>query len=76
MEELVRYIVTSLVDHPEEISVTEIEGDEQTVLELRVSPKDVGKVIGKNGRIAKSLRAILTAASVKAGKNISLEIID
>ncbi|TGK08702.1 KH domain-containing protein [Leptospira fletcheri] len=76
MEELVRYIVTSLVDHPEEISVTEIEGEEQTVLELRVSPKDVGKVIGKNGRIAKSLRAILTAASVKAGKNISLEIID
>ncbi|PJZ69541.1 RNA-binding protein [Leptospira perolatii] len=76
MEELIRYIVTSLVDHPEEISVTEIEGEEQTVLELRVSPKDVGKVIGKNGRIAKSLRAILTAASVKAGKNFSLEIID
>ncbi|PJZ26043.1 RNA-binding protein [Leptospira hartskeerlii] len=76
MEELIRYIVTSLVDHPEEISVREIEGDEQTVLELRVSPKDVGKVIGKNGRIAKSLRAILTAASIKAGKNFSLEIID
>lgn len=76
MEDLIRYIVTSLVDHPEEISVTEIEGDEQTVLELRVSPKDVGKVIGKNGRIAKSLRAILTAASIKAGKNFSLEIID
>ncbi|TGJ99112.1 KH domain-containing protein [Leptospira semungkisensis] len=76
MEDLIRYIVTSLVDHPEEISVKEIEGDEQTVLELRVSPKDVGKVIGKNGRIAKSLRAILTAASVKAGKNFSLEIID
>ncbi|EIE01791.1 MULTISPECIES: KH domain-containing protein [Leptospira] len=76
MEELIRYIVTSLVDHPEEISVKEIEGDEQTVLELRVSPKDVGKVIGKNGRIAKSLRAILTAASIKAGKNFSLEIID
>lgn len=76
MEELIRYIVTSLVDHPEEISVKEIEGDEQTVLELRVSPKDVGKVIGKNGRIAKSLRTILTAASIKAGKNFSLEIID
>ncbi|MEI1278104.1 KH domain-containing protein [Leptospira venezuelensis] len=76
MEELIRYIVTSLVDHPEEISVREIEGDEQTVLELRVSPKDVGKVIGKNGRIAKSLRAILTAASIKAGRNFSLEIID
>ncbi|EPG66596.1 KH domain-containing protein [Leptospira wolffii] len=76
MEDLIRYIVTSLVDHPEEISVTEIEGEEQTVLELRVSPKDVGKVIGKNGRIAKSLRAILTAASIKAGKNFSLEIID
>ncbi|PJZ49650.1 KH domain-containing protein [Leptospira saintgironsiae] len=76
MEELIRYIVTSLVDHPEEISVKEIEGDEQTVLELRVSPKDVGKVIGKNGRIAKSLRAILTAACIKAGKNFSLEIID
>ncbi len=76
MEDLIRYIVTSLVDHPEEISVTEIEGEEQNVLELRVSPKDVGKVIGKNGRIAKSLRAILTAASIKAGKNFSLEIID
>ncbi|EMP07540.1 KH domain protein [Leptospira interrogans serovar Pyrogenes str. 200701872] len=76
MEELPKYIVASLVEFPEEIVIREIEGEEQNIIELRVSPKDVGKVIGKNGRIAKSLRAILTAASVKAGKNFSLEIID
>ncbi|EMF89172.1 KH domain protein [Leptospira santarosai str. ST188] len=76
MEELLKYIVASLVEFPEEIAIREIEGEEQNIIELRVSPKDVGKVIGKNGRIAKSLRAILTAASVKAGKNFSLEIID
>ncbi|EMY79024.1 KH domain protein [Leptospira weilii serovar Ranarum str. ICFT] len=69
-------MVASLVEFPEEIVIREIEGEEQNIIELRVSPKDVGKVIGKNGRIAKSLRAILTAASVKAGKNFSLEIID
>ncbi|AVQ11108.1 UPF0109 protein [Leptospira santarosai] len=76
MEELLKYIVASLVEFPEEIAIREIEGEEQNIIELRVSPKDVGKVIGKNGRIAKSLRAILTAASVKAGKNFSLEIVD
>lgn len=70
MEELLKYIVASLVEFPEEIAIREIEGEEQNIIELRVSPKDVGKVIGKNGRIAKSLRAILMAASVKAGKKL------
>ncbi len=76
MEPLLRYIVTSLVDHPEEISIQEHGGTEETVIELRVADKDLGKVIGKNGRIAKSLRTVLQAAAVKQGKNFTLEIVD
>jgi len=76
MEPLLRYIVTSLVDFPDEIQIKEIPGEDQSVLELRVSEKDLGKVIGKNGRIAKSLRTVLQAAAIKQGKNFSLEILD
>ena len=76
MEPLVSYIVQSLVDHPEEVKIQEIESDKGTIIELRVSPSDIGKVIGKNGRIAKSLRTILTAAGTKEGKSLSLEIVD
>lgn len=76
MEPLLRYIVTSLVDYPEEIAIQEHGGTEETVLELRVAEKDLGKVIGKNGRIAKSLRTVLQAAAVKQGKNFTLEIVD
>lgn len=75
-ESLVKYITSFLVDKPESVQVKEIVGEKETVLELRVDPGDIGKVIGKNGRIAKSLRTILTAAATKEGKVYSLEIID
>lgn len=76
MEPLLRYIVTSLVDQPEAIQIQELPGEDQVVLELRVAQKDLGKVIGKNGRIAKSLRTVLQAAAIKQGKNFTLEIVD
>lgn len=75
-EGMIQYIVSFLVDKPEAINITEIKGDEENVIELRVSPEDIGKVIGKNGRIAKSLRTLLSASSAKEGKNYVLEIID
>lgn len=75
-ESLVQYITSFLVDKPEAVQVKEIVGEKETVLELRVDPGDIGKVIGKNGRIAKSLRTILTASAIKEGKMYSLEIID
>ncbi|MCE9500783.1 MAG: KH domain-containing protein [Leptospira sp.] len=73
---LIKYVVSFLVDKPDDVSINEVPGDEEYVLELRVAPEDIGKVIGKNGRIAKSLRTLLSAASSKAGRNYTLEIID
>ncbi len=75
-KELVEYIVRSLVDNPEQVELNVIEGEKSTILELRVSPDDIGKVIGKKGRIAKALRTILSATSTKTGKHASLEILD
>ncbi len=75
-KELVEYIVKSLVDQPEAVEVNVIEGEKSTILELRVSPDDIGKVIGKQGRIAKALRTILSATATKSGKHASLEILD
>ncbi len=75
-KELVEYIVRSLVDQPENVEVNVIEGEKSTILELRVSPDDIGKVIGKQGRIAKALRTILSATAIKSGKHASLEILD
>ena len=74
--ELVEYIVKSLVDEPENVEVNVIEGEKSTILELRVSPNDIGKVIGKQGRIAKALRTILSATATKSGKHASLGILD
>jgi len=74
--ELVEYIVKSMVDEPESVEVNVIEGEKSTILELRVSPSDIGKVIGKQGRIAKALRTILSATATKSGKHASLEILD
>ena len=74
--ELVEYIVKSLVDEPESVELNEIEGEKSTILELRVSPNDIGKVIGKQGRIAKALRTSLSATATKSGKHASLEILD
>ena len=75
-KELVEYIVRSLVDHPESVEVNVVEGEKSTILELKVSQDDLGKVIGKQGRIAKALRTILSATATKTGKHASLEILD
>jgi len=75
-KELVEFMVKALVDTPEDVQVNVIEGEKSTILELRVTEKDVGKVIGKHGRIAQALRTILNAAAMKAGKRIVLEILD
>jgi predicted RNA-binding protein YlqC (UPF0109 family) len=76
MKELVENIAKALVDQPEEVSVTEIEGEQTTVLELRVAQPDIGKVIGRNGRTARSIRTILGAVGMKLHKRFVLEILD
>jgi predicted RNA-binding protein YlqC (UPF0109 family) len=75
-KDLVEYIVKSLVDDPSAVSVNVIEGEKSTILELRVATEDIGKVIGKHGRIAKAIRTVLQAATAKDGKRTVLEILD
>jgi hypothetical protein len=75
-KELVTYVARALVDDPDQVEVNIIEGEKSTILELRVSQDDIGKVIGKHGRIAKAIRTILSAASTKTGKRVVLEILD
>jgi len=74
--ELVEYIAKALVDDPDSVEVNMIEGEKSTILELKVGPEDVGKVIGKHGRIAKAVRTVLSAVSTRTGKRIVLEILD
>ncbi|MBZ4672332.1 MAG: hypothetical protein JG762_562 [Deferribacteraceae bacterium] len=76
MKELVEFIVKSLVDNPDKVMLEEVEGEKTTVIELRVDPADLGKVIGKQGRTARSIRTILNAAGIKKGKRIVLEILE
>jgi predicted RNA-binding protein YlqC (UPF0109 family) len=76
MKEFVEYIAKNLVDHPEAVVVTEIDGEKTTVFELRVGEGDLGKVIGRKGQTAKSIRTLLTAASAKRGKRAVLEILE
>lgn len=76
MKELVEQIAKSLVDHPEQVSVNAVEGEQVTILELRVHPSDLGKVIGKQGRTARSIRTILGAAGMKVRKRYTLEILE
>lgn len=75
MRELVEFIAKSLVDSPEQVSVNEIESDRSIVLELRVAPEDMGKVIGKQGRIAKAIRTVTKAVATREGKKVIVEII-
>ncbi len=75
-KDLVEYIVKSLVDNPESVELNEIEGDKSTILELKVADGDIGKVIGKHGRIARSIRTILNATNCSNGKRTVLEILD
>ena len=76
MKDLIERIVRALVDKPEEVTVTAIEGNQATVLELKVAKEDLGKIIGKQGRTAKSLRTIVGAASGKERKRVVLEIVE
>ncbi|MDD5258740.1 MAG: KH domain-containing protein [bacterium] len=76
IKDLVEYIVRALVDEPDKVSVNEVLGEQAIVLELRVSQPDIGKVIGKQGRIVKAIRLLLGAAGSKAKKRIVLEIIE
>lgn len=74
MKELVELIVKSLVDHPEQVSVTEEIKDDEHVISVTVAPDDMGKVIGKQGRIAKSIRTVVKAAAIKSDIQVSVEI--
>ena len=76
MKELVEYIAKALVDRPDQVQVTEIEGEQTSVIELKVAKEDLGKVIGKQGRTARAIRTLLSAASTKIGKRAVLEIIE
>jgi uncharacterized protein len=76
MRELVEMIAKALVDYPEQVTVTEVEGEQTTVLELRVAPSDLGKVIGKQGRTARCIRTLLGAAGMKLKKRFVLEILE
>jgi len=76
MRELVEQIAKALVDHPEQVQVNAVDGEQVTVLELRVHPDDLGKVIGRQGRTAKSIRTLLGAAGMKLKKRFTLEILE
>jgi predicted RNA-binding protein YlqC (UPF0109 family) len=76
MKELIKYIAQALVDNPDQVRVEEVEGNQTSVLELKVAKEDLGKVIGKQGRTARAMRTILGAASAKAKKRTVLEIIE
>lgn len=74
-EELLKYLAQQLVDEPDEVAVSHVLEDRSIVLELKVSPKDMGKVIGKNGKIAQALRTLIKAAGLKEGKRVMVEIV-
>ena len=76
MKDLIKYIAQALVDNPDEVEVSEVEGSQTSVLELKVLKEDLGKVIGKQGRTARAMRTILSAASAKIKKRTVLEIIE
>jgi len=76
MKDLIEAIAKALVDNPEQVSVRAVEGEQVTVLELRVHPSDLGKVIGKQGRTARSIRTILNASGMKLKKRFTLEILE
>jgi len=76
MKELIKYISQSLVDNPDKVEVTEIIGDQTSVIELRVAKEDIGKVIGKQGRTAQAIRTILSATSAKMHRRAVMEILE
>ena len=76
MKDLIKYIAQALVDNPDKVEVSEVLGEQTSVIELRVAKEDLGKVIGKQGKTAKAMRTILTASSAKVHKRTVLEIIE
>ena len=75
MKELVEILARSLVDHPDQVSVNVVEQEKSMLIELRVAPEDMGKVIGKQGRIAKAMRTVVKAAATKQRKRVTMEIV-
>ena len=76
MKDLLLYIARNLVDNPDEVSVTEVPGEQELTLELRVAPEDMGKVIGRQGRIAKEIRTVVRAYAQRTGQKVSVDIMD
>ncbi|MBQ7713773.1 MAG: KH domain-containing protein [Oscillospiraceae bacterium] len=76
MKELLLYIARSLVEHPDEVTVTEVQGTDTLTLELRVNPDDMGKVIGRQGRIAKEIRTLVRSYAQRTGAKVSVDIVD
>ncbi|MBQ6846900.1 MAG: KH domain-containing protein [Oscillospiraceae bacterium] len=76
MKDLLTYIAKSLVENPDAVSVTEVQKEDGLVLELRVAPDDMGKVIGKHGRIAKEIRTVIKAAALRDNVKVSVDILD
>ncbi len=74
--DLVKFIANAIVDNPEEVQVNEVEGERTVVYELRVAPEDMGKIIGKRGRVIHAVRAVVQAAAAKAGKRATVEILE
>lgn len=75
MRELVEYLAKVLVDHPEQVQVNEVAGEQTVILEVRVAPEDVGKIIGKQGRIVRAIRTVAKAAAARTGKRVEVEIL-
>ncbi|MGI5876060.1 MAG: KH domain-containing protein [Dethiobacteria bacterium] len=76
MKDLLEYIAKELVDYPDQVEVTVVEGERSIILELKVAQEDMGKVIGKQGRIAKAIRTVVNAAAIKENKRVMVEIIE
>ena len=76
MKDLLLYIARSLVEHPDDVTVTEVQGTDELTLELRVNPEDMGKVIGRQGRIAKEIRTIVRSYAQRTGVKVSVDIVD
>ena len=76
MKDLLLYIARSLVEHPEQVSVTEVEEGDELTLQLRVAPEDMGKVIGRQGRIAKEIRTVIRSYAQRTGVKVSVDIVD
>lgn len=75
-KEFIEYVARALVDKPDEVSITAVEGEQSLILELKVADDDIGKIIGKKGRIARSIRILLSAIATKTDKRVNLHIID